>query len=63
MGWKFTLGIIFFSLLSMILLAANVEAGRVRVAIPSTTYAVLAFSTSRDKGYYRAMKASMWSLS
>ncbi len=53
MGWKFTLRIIFFSLLSMILFAANVEAGRVRVAMPSTTHAVLAFSTSRDKGYYR----------
>ena len=53
MGWKFTLRIIFFSLLSMILLAANVEAGRVRVAIPSTTHAVLAFSTSREKVYYR----------
>ncbi len=53
MGWKFTLRIIFFSLLSMILLAASGEAGRVRVAIPSTTHAVLAFSTSRDKGYYR----------
>ncbi len=53
MGWKFTLGIIFFSLLSMILLAASGEAGRVRVAMPSTTHAVLAFSTSRDKGYYR----------
>ena len=45
--------IIFFSLLSMILFAANVNAGRVRVAMPSTTHAVLAFSTSRDKGYYR----------
>ena len=53
MGWKFTLRIIFFSLLSMILLAASGEAGRVRVAIPSTTHAVLAFSTSRDEGYYR----------
>jgi len=53
MGWKFTFGIIFFSLLSMILLAASGEAGRVRVAMPSTTHAVLAFSTSRDKGYYR----------
>jgi len=53
MGWKFTLRIIFFSLLSMILLAASGEAGRVRVAMPSTTHAVLAFSTSRDKGYYR----------
>src|SRR5437867_12076508 len=53
MGWKFTLRIIFFSLLSMILLAASGEAGRVRVAIPSTTHAVLAFSTSRDKRYYR----------
>ncbi len=53
MGWKFTLRIIFFSLLSRILLAASGEAGRVRVAIPSTTHAVLAFSTSRDKGYYR----------
>ena len=53
MGWKFTLRIIFFSLLSMILLAASGEAGRVRVAIPSTTHAVLAFSTSREKVYYR----------
>jgi ABC-type nitrate/sulfonate/bicarbonate transport system substrate-binding protein len=53
MAGKFTFRIIFFSLLSMIMLAANVEAGRVRVAIPSTTHAVLAFSTSRDKGYYR----------
>jgi ABC-type nitrate/sulfonate/bicarbonate transport system substrate-binding protein len=53
MGWKFTLRIIFFSLLSMILFAANVQASRVRVAMPSTTHAVLAFSTSRDKGYYR----------
>src|SRR6266513_1668067 len=32
MGWKFTLRIIFFSLLSMILLAASGEAGRVGVA-------------------------------
>lgn len=53
MGWKFTLSIIFFSLLSMIFLVVNVNAGRVRVAMPSTTHAVLAFSTSRDKGYYR----------
>lgn len=44
---------IVFSLLSVLTLAANVEASRVRVAIPSTTHAVLAFSTSRDKGYYR----------
>jgi NitT/TauT family transport system substrate-binding protein len=44
---------IFVSLLSLIILAASVEAARVRVAIPSTTHAVLAFSTSRDKGYYR----------
>ena len=29
------------------------EANRVRVAIPSTTHAVLAFTTTRDKGYYR----------
>jgi ABC-type nitrate/sulfonate/bicarbonate transport system substrate-binding protein len=34
-------------------LAGSVEAARVRVAVPSTTHAVLAFSTSRDKGYYR----------
>ncbi len=53
MGWKFTLRIIFFSLLSMILLAANVKTDRVKVAIPSTTHTVLTFSTSRDKGYYR----------
>jgi NitT/TauT family transport system substrate-binding protein len=34
-------------------LAADLEAARVRVAIPSTTHAVLAFTTTRDKGYYR----------
>ncbi len=44
--------IIFFSLLSMVV-TFQVEAARVRVAMPSTTHAVLAFSTSRDKGYYR----------
>jgi ABC-type nitrate/sulfonate/bicarbonate transport system substrate-binding protein len=44
---------IFFGLISMVMLAATVEAARVRVAVPSTTHAVLAFSTSRDKGYYR----------
>jgi ABC-type nitrate/sulfonate/bicarbonate transport system substrate-binding protein len=44
---------VFFSLLVLIILTASVEAARVRVAIPSTTHAVLAFSTSRDKGYYR----------
>jgi ABC-type nitrate/sulfonate/bicarbonate transport system substrate-binding protein len=44
---------VFFSLLVPIILTASVEAARVRVAIPSTTHAVLAFSTSRDKGYYR----------
>src|SRR5438132_9771659 len=37
----------------MIMLAACAEAARVRVAIPSTTHAVLAFTTTRDKGYYR----------
>ena len=34
-------------------LSVDVEAARVRVAIPSTTHAVLAFTTTRDKGYYR----------
>jgi ABC-type nitrate/sulfonate/bicarbonate transport system substrate-binding protein len=53
MAGKFTRRIIFFSLLSLIGLAADVEAARVRVAMPSTTHAVLAFTTSRDKGYYR----------
>ncbi|HEU4342920.1 MAG TPA: ABC transporter substrate-binding protein [Candidatus Binatia bacterium] len=48
MVWKFL-----FSLLWTILLAADLDAARVRVAIPSTTHAVLAFTTSRDKGYYR----------
>ena len=33
--------------------AAYAEAARVQVAIPSTTHAVLAFTTTRDKGYYR----------
>jgi ABC-type nitrate/sulfonate/bicarbonate transport system substrate-binding protein len=37
----------------MIILAVHVEAARIRVAIPSTTHAVLAFTTTRDKGYYR----------
>jgi NitT/TauT family transport system substrate-binding protein len=50
---KFTARIFFFSLFSMIMLAAYAEAARVRVAIPSTTHAVLAFTTTRDKGYYR----------
>ena len=50
---EFSLRMIFFSMVSMMILAASVEAARVRVAIPSTTHAVLAFSTSRDKGYYR----------
>jgi ABC-type nitrate/sulfonate/bicarbonate transport system substrate-binding protein len=35
------------------MLAGNVEATRIRVAIPSTTHAVLAFTTTRDRGYYR----------
>jgi ABC-type nitrate/sulfonate/bicarbonate transport system substrate-binding protein len=30
------------------------DATTVKVAIPSTTHAVLAFTTARDKGYYRA---------
>lgn len=34
-------------------LSVDVEAARVRVATPSTTHAVLAFTTTRDKGYYR----------
>ena len=50
---KFTLRIVFFIVMSMIILAAHVEAARIRVAIPSTTHAVLAFTTTRDKGYYR----------
>ena len=50
---EFRLRVIFFSLLLLMMLAANAEAARIRVAIPSTTHAVLAFSTSRDKGYYR----------
>ena len=50
---KFTARIFFYSLFSMIMLAADAEAARVRVAIPSTTHAVLAFTTTRDKGYYR----------
>ena len=50
---KFRLRVFFFSLFLLMVLAANAKAARVRVAIPSTTHAVLAFSTSRDKGYYR----------
>jgi NitT/TauT family transport system substrate-binding protein len=47
-----SLKVILFSLFSVVTLASSVDATRVRVAIPSTTHAVLAFSTSRDKGYY-----------
>jgi ABC-type nitrate/sulfonate/bicarbonate transport system substrate-binding protein len=50
---KFITRIICFGALAMIVLAADVEAARIRVAIPSTTHAVLAFTTTRDKGYYR----------
>jgi NitT/TauT family transport system substrate-binding protein len=50
---KFMARIFFFSLFLMIMLAAYAEAARVRVAVPSTTHAVLAFTTTRDKGYYR----------
>ena len=50
---EFQLRMIFFSLLLMVVLTSSVEAARVRVAIPSTTHAVLPFSTSREKGYYR----------
>ena len=50
---EFRLRVIFFSLFLLMMLAASAEAARVRVAIPSTTHAVLAFTTSRDKGYYR----------
>jgi hypothetical protein len=57
---KFRLRVIFFSLLLIMMLAANAEAVRVRVAIPSTTHAVLAFSTSRDKAI-TAMKVLRWS--
>jgi NitT/TauT family transport system substrate-binding protein len=50
---KLTFRIIFLIVISVIGFAHNAEAARVRVAIPSTTHAVLAFTTSRDKGYYR----------
>ena len=41
---KFTLRILFcFTLFSIVTLAAEAKAARVRVAIPSTTHAVLAF--------------------
>ena len=50
---KLQVQIIFLGALAMTVLAAEAEAARVRVAIPSTTHAVLAFTTTRDKGYYR----------
>src|SRR4249919_737486 len=50
---KFTLRIAFLNVIWMISLVMQVEAARIRVAIPSTTHAVLAFTTTRDKGYYR----------
>jgi ABC-type nitrate/sulfonate/bicarbonate transport system substrate-binding protein len=36
-----------------VLFTVVAEAARVKVAIPSTTHAILAFSTARDKGYFR----------
>jgi ABC-type nitrate/sulfonate/bicarbonate transport system substrate-binding protein len=38
---------------AIVFFAVAAEAARVKVAIPSTTHAVLAFSTTRDKGYFR----------
>jgi NitT/TauT family transport system substrate-binding protein len=48
-----SLRVIFLGLFSTVTLTTSVDAARVRVAIPSTTHAVLAFTTTRDKGYYR----------
>src|SRR5919108_1101962 len=53
MVWNFAARISFFILVSTMMLGARVEAARIRVAIPSTTHAVLAFTTTRDKSYYR----------
>ena len=53
MVWNFAARISFFILVSTMMLGARVEAAGIRVAIPSTTHAVLAFTTTRDKGYYR----------
>jgi len=44
-------------LLAVLFLAAGSSEGKAesfKVAMPSTTHAVLAFTTARDKGYYRA---------
>lgn len=43
------------AILLILLLAAGISRAEVfKVAMPSTTQAVLAFTIARDKGYYRA---------
>lgn len=53
MGQKLRLKIL-ASFLSLCAWLGQGNAENVKVAIPSTTHAVLAFTTARDKGYYRA---------
>jgi NitT/TauT family transport system substrate-binding protein len=48
------IGKIILILLSVIFLALPAQAEVIKIAIPSTTQAVLAFTVARDKGYYRA---------
>ena len=50
-GKKGVPALLFFSLLA---LARDANAEVLKIAIPSTTQAVLAFNIARDKGYYRA---------
>jgi NitT/TauT family transport system substrate-binding protein len=46
-------GKIIATLLWVVFLAPAVQAEVIKIAIPSTTQAVLAFTVARDKGYYR----------
>ena len=51
---RFRLKLIALSLFASIVLSPVLRAEVFKVAMPSTTQAVLAFTIARDKGYYRA---------
>ena len=49
-----TTGKIIATIVFAVCLAGSARAETIKIAIPSTTQAVLAFTVARDKGYYRA---------
>jgi ABC-type nitrate/sulfonate/bicarbonate transport system substrate-binding protein len=51
---KLAIGIKALLFVLWLAMSGNVRAEVLKIAIPSTTQAVLAFTIARDKGYYRA---------